>query len=276
MKSLLQKDCCVTWPPHDFDEETDFFKPFLNFVYRSLKNAPTIVLSVFIILLSLGFYGASKLVVDTYSLGYLPKTHRSVVDNDRIVKEWGNYMTSEMTIVPNGGSMTDPDIIRKTELFVKKVTALPEVSRGDSLVDVYRRMEEVWTSKSSHNAPLSNAMVSQMSLMIESDNLDWNRIHPEYNKNYLRAFTTEDFSTGRITLTGKMLSANEIDALWEKVDKIASDTYGNAATVRPAGYGALYSKISNYIIQSQTRSFFYTVVLIFEKNQIPKVASISK
>ena len=251
------------WPPHHFDEKTDFFQPFLSFVYRSLKNHATVVASVFIILFSAGFYGASKLVVDTYSLGYLPKTHRSVMDNDRIVNEWGHYMTSEMTIVPKSGSMTDPDIIRKTEKFINAVEKLPEISRGDSIVDVYRRMEEVWVSTSSEPTPLSNAMVSQLSLMIESDNLDWNRNSADYNKNYLKAFTTENFAIGRITLTGQMLSANQIDALWAKIDTIATDIYATSAEVKPAGYGALYSKISNYIITSQIRSFFYTVAVIF-------------
>ncbi|MEL6536854.1 MAG: MMPL family transporter, partial [Bacteroidota bacterium] len=54
----------------------------------------------------LSLAGLSKIKVDTYTLGYLPESHRVVQDHNQILEHWGDYMPLDFLIkVPDSTSV---------------------------------------------------------------------------------------------------------------------------------------------------------------------------
>jgi hypothetical protein len=72
-----------------------------------------------------------------------------------------------------------------------------------------------------------------------------------------------DNQTGRITLSGNMLSANELSLKMNSINRISEKTIGAFAEVKPAGYQPMYAKIVNYVTSSQISSFLLSVGFIF-------------
>jgi len=93
--------------------------------------------------------------------------------------------------------------------------------------------------------------------------LEWDRTKPGFRHNSLAAFRTEDGSLGRIRLIGGMLSANQLSDLLERMQGIADETMGNLGTIEASGYLPLYTKIIDYVMTSQTRSFALALGIIF-------------
>ncbi len=69
--------------------------------------------------------------------------------------------------------------------------------------------------------------------------------------------------TGRITISGNMLSANELGLKMDSIQQISNKTIGAFAEVKPAGYQPMYAKIVRYVTSSQISSFLLSVVFIF-------------
>ena len=69
--------------------------------------------------------------------------------------------------------------------------------------------------------------------------------------------------TGRITLSGNMLSAGALTAKMDSVMGIANATLGKVATVTPAGYQPLYANIVAYVTRSQVTSLLLAAGLVF-------------
>ncbi|NBV41519.1 hypothetical protein EBR96_01955 [bacterium] len=251
-------------PKFRSQSKKDVFETYLESVLNSLIRRPKTITMILGVIVCVSIVGVALLKIDTYTLGYLPKTAQSVRDHEEILSKWGDYAPLEITLKPtHSNTILTADIMAKTEEFRRKVLALPEVNDVYALPIVYRRMEEVISGKSTEPQPLSQPMIEQLSLIIDSEDLDWDRTSLNYRSNFMSVFTTEDRDTGRITLTAKTLSANQLEHLWEQVEKIGRDVFKDSATINPSGYGALYSKISQYIIESQINSFFYSSLLVF-------------
>ncbi len=240
----------------------DRFRPFLDWVISVVDRRTVVVGGVLISLTLFSIFGLSKLSVDTHTIGYLPTSSQAVQDHNRIMSQWGSYMTLEMMIEPKNKSVNDPEMINLTEQFVTRVKTLPGISNAYGISDVYRRTEEVFVGKSTAPNPFTTQMVGQLSLMMESDNLNWDRASSEFKDNYLAPFMTENQQEGRVTVVGNMLSSNDVQKKWTEIMAVAHEVFQDKALIKPSGYGALYSKITDYIIASQIRSFFYTLALI--------------
>jgi predicted RND superfamily exporter protein len=73
----------------------------------------------------------------------------------------------------------------------------------------------------------------------------------------------EPTRTGRITVSGRMLSARQLTAKMDSVLAIAGATLGPVATVTPAGYQPMYARITDYVTSSQTNSLLTSFGLVF-------------
>ena len=76
-------------------------------------------------------------------------------------------------------------------------------------------------------------------------------------------FMHEPSRTGRITVSGRMLSARQLTAKMDTVLAIARATLGPVATVTPAGYQPMYARITDYVTTSQTNSLLTSFGLVF-------------
>ena len=78
----------------------------------------------------------------------------------------------------------------------------------------------------------------------------------EFTDTFLGPLTSKEFDIGRVTFTGKMVSARELSSLLARVDVIAKKHFAGLATLESAGYVPLYVQIIDYVMASQMKSFF--------------------
>jgi uncharacterized protein len=216
-------------------------------------------------LCGLAGWGATTVVADTYTIGYLPDDHRVVTDHQAIEERWGNYSLLDFLVRPADpdARVDSPELIEATHCVEQKATELPAVSDGYGLHSVYRRSAEVLGIPVADDVPLARDLVAQLGLLLEIQGFEWIRDEPEFAHNALAPVMTEDGTLGRMTLVGGMMSAKEVDTLLADVREIAAECAGDAGTIEPAGYPPLYARIVDYATSSQIRSFYIALGIIF-------------
>jgi predicted RND superfamily exporter protein len=60
-----------------------------------------------------------------------------------------------------------------------------------------------------------------------------------------------------------MLSANQLSKLLQRMNRLADETMGNLGSIEASGYLPLYTRIIDYVMTSQIRSFALALGLIF-------------
>ncbi len=199
--------------------------------------------------------GASRIDVDTFTLGYLPDNHVVVTDHAAIEDAWGTYNVLEFTVRPAAGrSVDDPAVLAAMDSFVKRAIEDERIRDGLSLDTLYRQFRPGGAGAESLD-PLETVQWDPA--------IEWDRNKPAYRENPLAAFRNEDASLGRIRLIGGMLSANELNDLLEQMKHLADATMGDLGSIEASGYLPLYTRIIDYVMTSQTRSFWLALGLIF-------------
>jgi uncharacterized protein len=208
--------------------------------------------------------GATRVNVDTFTLGYLPKTSRTVTDHNQIESSWGSYSTMESLLIPNEGfSLESPEVLNAIESFLADAKNIPEVDDTYSFAMLYRRMLHVLTGDEEPPMdPFSEELIAQLNIFLEAEDFSWFPEEPEYQDNFLRTFVTEDRDLGRVTFVGKLLTAAEGRDLLAKIQTLADKHFEGVATFKPAGYAPLYANIIDYVIDSQITSFFSVVAFL--------------
>jgi predicted RND superfamily exporter protein len=204
--------------------------------------------------------GASRVDVDTYTLGYLPDDHAVVTDHHAIEDAWGSYNVLEFMVRPaKGRSVDDPAILTAMGTFVKRAMEDEWIRDGVSLDTLYRQM----VPGGAESKPLTDDQLKLLPWDKLQPPIEWDRTKAGFRDNALAAFRTEDGSVGRIKLIGGMLSANQLSDLLERMERLAGDIMGDLGTIEASGYLPLYTQIIDYVMTSQTRSFALALGLIF-------------
>ncbi|RSK35396.1 efflux RND transporter permease subunit [Hymenobacter metallilatus] len=197
--------------------------------------------------------GLPRLRSDTYTLGYLPTSHQVVRDHRAIEASWGPYMPLELLIEPRPGhTLADAAVVQATFAFTDSVQRLRGVGAVVGFLSLYQAGLEAQVG-----AKAGRLHASQGALRIVQQQLSRN--YP----NLTRQFIHEPTGTGRVTVSGRMLSARQLTATVDTVLGIARATLGPVARVRPAGYQPLYAGIVAYVTESQTNSLLLSFVLVF-------------
>ncbi len=205
------------------------------------------------LLIILSAVGISRLETDTYTLGYLPDDHPVVRDHEAMQHHWGPYMPLELLVQPKPGlSLHHPDLVREALRFGDSARTLPGVGRVFGFHSLYQAGLEGESGTRTDRALRSRSILQ--------------RVHDQLGKNYpdlTRSFVHESTQTGRITVSGSMVSARQLTAKLDSLLRIADHTLGRVATVTPAGYQPLYAGIVNYVTESQTNSLLLSFGLVF-------------
>jgi uncharacterized protein len=217
-------------------------------VLESLWRHPLRAAVLLAMAAGLALFGARQIVVDTYTLGYLPDDHRVVQDHEFLDAHWGYYATVEMTVRPHeGGEVRSPKLLRSMGAFADEVTEHPAISGAFSLHTVMERLSEV-------NHGDDRLLRSQLLIDIMLGQVD---------SHELKHIVNDTYTLGRITLTGEMTSAAELSRHLDQINSIAEHHFAGAAEVRFAGYPPLYVNIIDYVMRAQINSFWIALLLIF-------------
>ncbi len=228
-----------------------------------LRRRPALIVGT-TALVGLSLWGASLVVTDTYTIGYLPDDHRVVRDHHFIEERWGNYSVLDFLLEPTDGRAIDsPEMLAAGERFVREAEAIEGIRTGAGLHSVHRRLADVLGAAIPADEPLPPDLVAQLRLLLEIQGFSWDRNDEDYSANVLAPWRTEDGNLGRLTLVGGMVSAVQLDTLLQQLQALADTAFEGIGTLRPAGYPPLYTRIVDYAMTSQIRGFFLALAIIF-------------
>ncbi|NID10227.1 efflux RND transporter permease subunit [Fibrivirga algicola] len=197
--------------------------------------------------------GITQLKTDTYTLGYFPDSHPVVQDHRGMEAAWGPYMPLELLVEPRAGqSLFSPAVVQAAVAFSDSAKTLPGVGPVFGFYSLYQSVFEA-----QFGAKSRNALKSRSALKLANEQLA-NR-SPEL----ARMFIHDPSHTGRVTVSGTMLSARELTGKMDTLMRIADATLGRVASVKPAGYQPMYAGIVNYVAESQVNSLLMSFGLIF-------------
>ena len=197
--------------------------------------------------------GVAWLRTDTYTLGYFPNNHRVVQDHKAMEAAWGPYMPLELLVEPKSGqSLYSVAVVQAALSFADSAKTVPGVGQVFGFHSLYvGGMEAIYKGKSSRLLR-SPAALKQAHQQLQ------NR-YPQLTGKFIH----EPSQTGRITISGAMLSARQLSAKMDTLMRIANATLGRVATVKPAGYQPMYAGIVNYVTNSQVSSLLLSFGLVF-------------
>jgi predicted RND superfamily exporter protein len=197
--------------------------------------------------------GIGMLRADTYTLGYFPQNHPVVQDHRAMENYWGPYMPLELLVEPKAGhQLTDAAVVQAAAAFADSARTLPGVGRVFGFQSLYEAGLETQFPGRGRAALRSQSLLRKVGEQLTAD-------YPQLASQFINAPS----NTGRITVSGKMLSARQLTAKTDTLLRMAARTLGPVATVRPAGYQPMYAHIVEYVTTSQTNSLLLSIVTVF-------------
>ncbi len=235
-------------------------RPFAGAVKSWMKYVPRYAGTIMLItalLVALQVYGISQLKVDTFSIGFLPENNMVRRDSNYIESVYGNYLPVEIRLLTqkNNGIM-EPEFLKLLDEAHKRLEALPRVEKATSILDVFKRLNQVMSdgSESAYRVPETYKAASQLMMMYESD--------PKNDLEYLT--DAPHYTEARLTARVPMVSASEVREIERQIHVALHQIFdkGNVK-MQFGGYVPLYSRIINYITNSQIQSFAMAFLFVF-------------
>ncbi len=207
------------------------------------------------VLVLLGGYGVSRVQVDTFSIGFLKKSHPARVDSDRIEASFGYYVPLEFTVEATGpDGVRDPDLLGRIDTWQRALEADPRVSWTAALPDVAKRLNQVLIDGDPKHftVPETPEALEQSLLLYESD--------PDNDMVHL---TDAPQRRARVTAGVQMTTAQGFLAVIDDATALGEEAIGDAGIIQPTGYLPLYCQIIDYVVESQISSFSLAFAVIF-------------
>ena len=197
--------------------------------------------------------GLPRLRADTYTLGYLPARDPVVQEHQAITRYWGPYLPLELLVHPGPGrALNGPEVVRASQRLADSLTRQPGLGRVFGLPTLYRAGLEARLGPRRALAALGSAGALRLTHA---------RLAADY-PDLLRLVEDSAGRTGRLTVAGPMLSAQELARQTAAVQRLARRVLGPAATVEPAGYPPLYAAITQYVTESQVSSLLWSFAVV--------------
>jgi len=210
---------------------------------------PQAALAVGLLMVVLMGVGASRIVVDTYTIDFLFPEHPVRRDSDLIESRIGPYLPLEFVVrSPHG--VLHPELLRAVERWQRAGESQPGVGWSHSLLDVLRRAPDTGPSAASGTSiPDDPARVEQLVAAYRA--LPGNDLHQ----------LLDEAGALRVTFSVRMQSARSVERATAALIESARLPVG--ATVASDGYLPLYVRMADYVVGSQIQSFALAFVTIF-------------
>jgi len=224
----------------------------LRLLQAVFTHKRTVTAFSFLLLLA-SLVGLRRLQTDTYTLGYFPQRHQVVQDHLAMEAAWGPYMPLEFLVEPlEGQQLHAAAIILAAKAFADTAKTVHGVGSVFGFHTLYEAgLEARYKAK-------GRALLRSQFYLNQADK--------ELQANYASlsdTFMHRPTRTGRITISGEMVSAQVLNAKVDTLLQLAQATLGGSATVRPSGYQPMYAGIVQYVTRSQVNSLLLALVFIF-------------
>ncbi len=217
---------------------------------------PRVVGGLLVALVAVSAFGASKVSVDTYTLGFLPADHEVVTDDERLEEELGPYIPLEWTWDPADDiEIESAAMLEKIARFAQRAEADERTGQSLHLEQLYRFVGEQLFGELDDEDWESDDVAEIRAFLDELGG-------PEASMAQTSGFVATDENLGRITIPVEMMSASELAETIDRLQRIADEEFGESAEVRATGYLPLYATVIHHIVDTQLRSLGIAVFLI--------------
>ena len=205
------------------------------------QRRPAAVVAVSLALILSASFGVARLDVDTYSIGYLDRSHRVRQDSDFIEAEIGPYAPLDF-VINSTGDVLQPATLDALYDWQRRVTQESDVAWSWSLLDTL-------------GAPVDRPPSSMPAGWAERKLERLNRFAPVVASSMIAGKHQL-----RVTFGTQMMSAKKLRRLISDISSRAD--FPEGVEVEPAGYGPLYAEIVEVLVESQVESFSLAGLLV--------------
>ncbi|MDH3217275.1 MAG: efflux RND transporter permease subunit [Candidatus Krumholzibacteria bacterium] len=215
-----------------------------------------VVVTVAVLLVVISVVGAGRIVVDTYSIGFLPEDHTVRVDSDAIEDAVGPYLPLELTL-----QVTDADDWKRAD-FLAHVATMQAALEADSAIG---RTTTVGNVLRDLYVALTGQTVERLWAPEEDSEVDGllSLIKKSGDHRALQSFVAEDDRTLRLAGTTVMASARELTTVANRAKQTAERVSAPGVDVALSGYLPLYGQIIVHTLDDQVKSFTLAFLMVF-------------
>lgn len=233
---------------------TDFFDALFDRIYRINVAAPRSIITLFLILLTLGAYGYSRVEVETNTARMLSTDLPLRQAYDAVDERMGGSMAVEIMLdTGKHDGIKDPLFLHRMELLQSELDKLPNVTKTVSVIDILKRINQAMHQgrETSHVLPESRGEVAQYMLLYEmSDGREMDKVVSFKN------------DVARLTAKTKTLGTKQVRSLSDRVDSLSRELFGSAVKVVTAGHLSWVRSMNDLLGQGQRKSFLTAIVVI--------------
>lgn len=238
---------------NDRDNITRWIADKLELLSISVQTNAKIYWAGVLIITIFSIYGISKVKADMLIMGYLPESNEVIQDHNSITKYWGDYFPIDLLVSTNENTnFRNPAMLNALNEFQKDVLCISEIESAFSLVNLVDKVSQVTIKKDINNLLKSPIQTNHLlSRLLDQHEIDYSN------------FLSGDFKTGRVTLTGPMMSVSRLQKKVDQIKLIGEKHFDGRATLTITSYPALFLKIMKYAVDSMLRSLGLALILIF-------------
>lgn len=242
--------------------EKSYSVSFLNWIQKTIKNRRTIVYTVALSLLALGFYGTFKMRVSGSLIEDMPKKAAFYDDIVFFEKEFDGVMPIEIMIDTKRkkGVMKLTTLKRMDELQ-ETIDSIPELSQPISIVNLVKYSKQAYYNNNPEYYSLPTSQEQAFILSYAKNSVKNSK------ENIMKSYVDETGQYARITTFIKDEGINNIDAIQTRLQQKINEVFPKEKyEVSITGKALVFQKGTKYLldnlVESLILSVFITALLI--------------
>lgn len=242
--------------------EKSYSVSFLNWIQKTIKSKRTIVYTVALSLLALGFYGTFKMRVSGSLIEDMPKKAAFYDDIVFFEKEFDGVMPIEIMIDTKRkkGVMKLTTLKRMDELQ-ETIDSIPELSQPISIVNLVKYSKQAYYNNNPEYYSLPTTQEQAFILSYAKNSVKNSK------ENIMKSYVDETGQYARITTFIKDEGINNIDAIQTRLQQKINEVFPKEKyEVSITGKALVFQKGTKYLldnlVESLILSVFITALLI--------------
>jgi len=205
------------------------------------------VVVVFVVLLAAAVVGATRLRIDTFSLGFLPVDHVVTTDSRWLEEHYGFYAPMVLEVSGGAGAWAGREALLKLDRLRAALEKLPDVERVTGVTDLLPRDAETGRPV----VPPEPSLVAQMVEVARA----------AAGEEVVGRIVDRDLATTYLAASVRMQSAAGLGSVIDGAVDRSREILGDDVTVRPVGYLPLYVRLTRYLGTSFLKSLPLVIAL---------------
>jgi predicted RND superfamily exporter protein len=217
------------------------------------RPVPVVLLTA--ILVAVAVWGASRIVVDTNSFGFLPGDDVVLEDDRALAGIIGPYLPMELTIRAERSSWRSREFLERVAAAQAVLEKDPRVGASTTANDLLR---EALLATANETLPRPWVPATDEEILVAEA-----RLRAAGFGAALDQFVAADGRTLRLTASTGSMSVRNFTAVARDARKSVQDVLGAEGVVNNSGYMPLYGQMIEHVVSDQVTSFGLAFLLVF-------------